>query len=244
MGTLLALWLALQEGGAGHRPEEIEQVRTRTAYVLEAGEVEVDAVLWFLRFSEDGRRLDESRLLVEVEVGVTDWLMAEIEVPYVFLNPRHGPGERGWGDVELELKAAIPGRFLGIEWGAGADVSFLTGDEDRGLGGETTELGFFAAASRSFDGWAVHVQGGAEVARGERPEYVFNVAVDAHPWGREFSLLLALNGEIEPGEAPGWALVPGFEVRFEEFQFGAGFPIGLTEEAAAWGVLVDVEVEF
>jgi hypothetical protein len=98
--------------------------------------------------------------------------------------------------------------------------------------------------SRGFEGWTVHVQGGVELARGERPEYVVNVAVDAHPWGRAFSLLLALNGEVEPGEAAGWALVPGFEARFDELQFGVGFPIGLTEEAAAWGVLVDVELEF
>ena len=236
MEALLALGVLLQE--------EIEQIRTKTAYVLDAEEVEVDFVASFLRFREDGAGLDESRLFVEVEAGVTDWLMAEIEVPYVFLNPKRGPGERGWGDLELELKAGIPGSWQGIEAAVGVEVSLLTGDEDRGLGSRHTELGFFAAASRKFDGWTAHLQGGVEVARGAKPEYEINAAVDAHPWGRELSLLLAVNVEIEPGEGPGWALVPGFEVRFDELQFGAGFPVGLTEEAARWGVIVDVELEF
>lgn len=238
MPALIALAVLLQE--------EIEQVRTKTAYVLDVGEVEVDLVGSYLHFDEDGVERDETRLFVEVEIGVTDWLMAEIEIPYLFLNPDRGRGERGWGDVELELKAGVPGDWQGIELGVGIEVSLLTGDADEGLGSPETELGVFAAASRRFDAVAVHVQAGVEVAEEARPEYELNVAVDATPWGRPVSLLLALNGEIEPGEAPGWSLVPGFEVRFEEpdLQFGAGFPVGLTEEAEEWGVIVDVEVEF
>jgi hypothetical protein len=47
-------------------------------------------------------------------------------------------------------------------------------------------------------------------------------------------------------DSQGRFVVPGFEIRLEEpcLRFGAGFPIGLTEEAEEWGVIVDVEVEF
>lgn len=246
MPTLVALLLWLQEAESVPRPEEIEQIRTKTAYVLDQGEVEVDVVLSFLRFDEDGRRLDVTRLLVETEFGITDWLMGEIEVPVLFLNPGRGRGERGWGDLELELKAAIPGSRQGIELAVGVEVSILTGDEDRGLGSPNPELGFFAAASRRFGAVVAHLQAGVEVADDVRPEYLLNAALDAMPWGRGVSLLLALNGEIERGEGPAWRLVPGFEVRLEEpdLQVGVGFSIGLTREAEAWGVLVDVEIEF
>ncbi|HEX7897820.1 MAG TPA: hypothetical protein VF950_08675 [Planctomycetota bacterium] len=232
----LLLALALQE--------EIEQVRTKTAYVLDAGEIEVDLVGSFLRFDEDGRRHDRSRLLLEIEAGLTDWLLAEIEAPYLFENPESGPGEHGIGDLELELKARIPGDVLGVEAAVGIEVSLLTGDADEGLGAPETELGAFVGLSRRFDVLLVHLQLGVEGAEERRPEYEVNAAVDFRPWGRPFSFLLALNGEIEPGEGPGWSVVPGFEARFDEIQAGAGFPLGLSEEAEAWGVIVDVEFEF
>ena len=228
------LWLLLAA------QEEIEQVRVKTAYTLDRGEVEVDLVGSFLRFEEG----DVSRLLVEVEAGVTDWLLAEIEIPYLFVNPERGRGERGIGDVELELKGRIPGDWNGIELGIGVEVSLLTGDADEGLGGTETELGVFAAASRRFDFFNAHLQVGAEVAEEARAEYEVAAAIDVRPWGRPFSFLLAVNGEIERGEGPGWTLVPGFEVRLDEIQAGAGVPLGLSEEAEDWGVIVDVEIEF
>lgn len=222
-------------------PEEIEVVRTRTAYVLDQGEVELDMIGSFSRIEEDGERLDVTELVAELEGGLTDWLMLEIEVPYLFLNP----GPRGWGDVELELKAGQP---LGddLHVAVGAEVSILTGDEDKGLGAEEAELGFFAAASRRMGPWAAHLQLGLEVADGSKPEYELNAAVQAEPWGGGLSLYLALNGEIEPGEGPGWSIVPGFEARLEEpeIEVGAGFPVGLTDEAEDWGVIVNVEIEF
>lgn len=246
MTVLLLVALSLQDPERWPRPEEIEQIRTKTAYVLDEGEVEFDLVGSYLRFEEDDFEFEETRLFVEIEVGVTDWLMAEIEVPYLFFNPEQGRGERGWGDMELELKAGVPGAWNGIELGVGMEVSLLTGDEDEGLGNPETELGLFAAASRRFGMGAAHLQLAVEVAEEARPEYGINAAVDVNPWGRGLSLLLAFNGEIEPGEAPGWSIVPGFEVRLEEpdLQFGAGFPIGLTDEAEEWGVIVDIEVEF
>lgn len=228
----LLLGLALQE--------EIEQIRVKTAYVLDPGEVELDVVGSFLRFEEG----EETELLLEVEAGVTDWLLAEIEIPYLFLNPEEGRGERGIGDVELELKAKIPGAWNGIELALGVEVSFLSGDEDEGLGAPDTEIGAFAALSRRFEVFLLHLELGAEAAEEVRAEYKAAAGVDVRPWGRPFSFLLALNGEIERGESPAWAIVPGFEIRFDEIQGGVGIPLGLSEEAEDWGVLVDVELEF
>lgn len=220
--------------------EEIEQIRVKTAYVLDPGEVEVDLVGSFLRFEEG----DETELILEVEAGVTDWLLAEIEIPYLFLNPEEGRGERGVGDVELELKAKIPGEWNGLELAIGIEASFLTGDEDEGLGAPDTRIGAFAALSRRFELFLLHLELGAEAAEEVRAEYEVAAAVDVRPWGRVFSFLLAVNGEIERGEGPGWTLVPGFDVRFDEIQGGVGIPLGLSEEAEDWGVLVDVEFEF
>lgn len=222
-------------------PEEVEVVRTRTAYVLDQGEVELDAIGSFLRFEEDGERQDVAALVVEVEGGLTDWLMLEVEIPYLFLDP----GPRGWGDAEIELKAGWPiGDDLHVA--VGTEVSILTGDEDKGLGEEEAELGFFAAASRRWGPVAGHLQIGAEAAHGSKPEYGLAAALEAEPWGPALSLYLAVNGEIEPGEGPGWSVVPGFEMRLEEpeIEFGAGFPVGLTDEAEEWGVIVNVELEF
>lgn len=232
MTTTLLLALALQE--------EIEQIRVKTAYVLEAGEVEVDVVGSFLRFEEG----DETKVLIEVEAGVTEWLLAEIEIPYLFLNPDEGRGERGVGDVELELKAKIPGAWNGVELAIGVEASFPSGDEDEGLGAPDSVIGAFAAFSRRFELFLLHLELGAEAAEEIRAEYELAAAVDVRPWGRVFSFLLAVNGEIERGEGPGWTLVPGFEIRFDEIQGGVGIPLGLSEEAEDWGVLVDVEFEF
>ena len=40
-----------------------------------------------------------------------------------------GGASAGWGDVELELKAKIPGAWNGLELARGVEASFLTGDE-------------------------------------------------------------------------------------------------------------------
>jgi hypothetical protein len=226
---MILLFLLLQ-------PEEIEQLRTKTAYALDAGEFEIDVVGSFLRF-EDG---DRGRVFVEAEFGITDWLLVGLEAPYLLLD-----GEHGIGDVELELKAAPRLEEWPFAFAVGIEVSLLTGNEEEGLGSPEAEFGVFLTVSREFGRLHAHLHLFLEVARGAHPEQGLNLALDARPWGDVFSLLLALNVEFEESEAEA-SLVPGVEVRLEEpeLQVGVGFPVGLTDDAEEWGVIVDVEVEF
>src|SRR4051812_39367559 len=93
-----------------HRPEEIEQLRTKTAFTLRQDELEADAIVSFVRLDHarfehlkdfDG---DVTEAAVEVSWGVRDWLTAEVRVPALFLNP----GPSGLGDASVDLKAALP----------------------------------------------------------------------------------------------------------------------------------------
>jgi hypothetical protein len=250
---LVALLIALQQAPApeGERPhwfyspEEIEVVRTKTAYSLPAGELEVDLVASFRRFDEEGFELDVAELVVEVEFGVFDHVMVELEVPYLLLDSGTGPRERGWGDAEIEAKFDW-GRSL-LRTAVGVEATILTGDEDRGLGAPEPEVGFFVVVSLDVDWMRGHVNYSIESARGRGPEHGFRAAAEfAFEEGvKHGAFVAAVNGEFEAGEAPAWSLLPGFEYWFsEEFKAGAALEFGLTEEAPAWGVLVHLELEF
>lgn len=246
MHALIAAALLLAQEGKWERQEEIEQVRTRTAYVPSGGEIEIDVVGSFLQFNDDGVRRREMGVAVEIEVGITSWLMVEVEAPYRSIRPEAGGGVSGRGDVGLELKAGIPGHWRGVELAFGATVALPTGDEDKGLGAGATQVGGFVATSYRHGRMAVHLDFGVEVEPGERPHYQLNAAFDATPGGRALAIFVAMIGDILPGESPAWSMVPGFEFRFENphLQFGVGVPIGVTDSAARWGIIVDIEIEF
>ncbi len=117
-----SLLLALQDG---YHPEEIEQLRTKTAYVLDMGELEFDLVVSFLRFDDR----DETETILEIEYGLTGRLLIELEIPYLVVDPSPGSREHGIGDLELEAKYAI-GEFYALCLALGAEISIPTGDED------------------------------------------------------------------------------------------------------------------
>lgn len=211
--------------------------------MLDAGEFEIDVVGESLR---SGDRW-ETEVLAELEFGLLRRLMVEVEVPYLFLDPDDGNRVDGVGDVELEFKGAIlEAAERPLALAVGGDVSLLTGDEERGLGESETEVGIFSAAGERWAWASIHEHLFVEVARGSIPEWGATVAVDATPWIPELSFLLAVNTEFQGGTGPSWVLIPGWEYRWEEpdLQIGAGFPLGLSEEAEDWGVIVDVEIEF
>src|SRR3954470_920355 len=46
------------------------------------------------------------RLSAHVEYGVTDWLQAEVDLPYVRYRPAEEESGRGWGNVSLGAMVA------------------------------------------------------------------------------------------------------------------------------------------
>jgi hypothetical protein len=237
MNTIILAILSLQD----FAPEEIEQLRTQTAYVLDAGEIESDLVVSYLESSD----LSLTRIDLEIEFGVTDSLMLEIEVPYLFRDPHPGRRTDGFGDLDLEGKYLLYSR-LPFTVGAGIEIGLPSGDEDKGLGDGEVEYGFFAACSVEFGLLSAHVEMAAETDWDETAEYEVNVALDFRPWGREFSFHVGMNSEFSREALPYWAILTGIEARPQawEVQAGVAALFGLGEHAGEWGILFDAEIEF
>ena len=76
-----------------------------------------------------------SELEVEAEYAFHPAFSIEVVGPYAFVSPDTGPGENGFGNVELALKFAnfaFEGR--GLLLGYGLEVGMPTGDEAKGIG--------------------------------------------------------------------------------------------------------------
>lgn len=254
MTTLFAL-LLLSPQEELRRPEEIEQLRIKTAYPLDEGALEIDAVASVLELDEDRfehlRDFDGrvARLSGEVAYGIESWLTGEVRVPYLRVDPDDdldGGDETGVGDAEVELKAGLPREWAPVDAALGLRASLPTAEEERGLGSAEPEFTVYLAGSGQIFGFAAHVQVFAEGEREERPQFGVNAALDVAPFAPNLSLLLGVNALAQRGESAYVALVPGFEVRLENprIHVGAGVPIGLSEEAEEWGVIADLQVGF
>jgi hypothetical protein len=227
-----------------NRPEELEVVRRKTAYTLPADVAEVDVVFFSGALElDDDEELDIARLSGEIAFGITDWLTGEVEVPFLAVDPDPGDRESGLGDVVLELKGAVSPDLVPFPLALGLRATLTTGDEDRGLGGNNSAFIPFAAAAWTFDGMTLHAEIFARAEEDRRTVYGANVAVDVVPWGPEVSLLAGLNLQREVGESVQASLVPAAEYRWGErgFRFGAGIPIGLTDEGEDWGILLNFQ---
>jgi len=250
--VLAALVLAMSPQAApppadSRRPEELEVVRTKTAYTLKADELQVDGVLSFIAFDDKGNRpeFDLTSFTAEATYGITDWLTGEIEIPLLHLDPDPGDTESGIGDIALELKAAFSRNLVPIDLAAGIRTTLTTGDEDRGLGGDNSIFMPFAAVSYPFLPWMTgHGEVYAIVEEDRRPFHGLNLAADAVPWGPDLSLLLAFNVRRQGSDAAAWSIVPGAEYRWPEksMAFALGLPIGLNSRAEDFGVIADFQI--
>jgi hypothetical protein len=228
------------------REEEIEHLRAGTAYVLDAGELEVNLVAEFLRFRNDERKSRDVHARAELEYGITDRLMAEVEYTYLFLRPEGGGGTNRPGDIEVEAKylfldlgdfAAAAGLSAGsvVEWEPEED------EIERNYAVE----GFGAVSWTPCPDLCAHVTAGLEAVRHEAPERFVSAALEYIPFGREVVLQVGLTSEAEGSRSPETALGPGIFLRLEEpeIRIGVGVPIGLSERAPDWAVLVNLEIE-
>lgn len=241
-----------------HRSEEMEFVRTETGFTLPRMAFEADATLTRLSYDDfRGNRnfdVDVMAFTVEGAFGITDWVQAELKVPFLWVDPDPGSKESGIGDLLLEGKASLrkgssPIGFVPFDLAGGLRISLPTGDEDEGLGREHASLGMFGSASHPFNEWlAGHAEIWTEWQSDFRPLHGVNAAAEFHPWMKELSLLAALNYSREGGEKAAVAFVPGAEYRFATPQprmsVGLGLPIGITSRAEDFGFIANFQVRF
>lgn len=91
---------------------------------------------------------DEQELEVELEWALTQRIGLVVEVPMAQVNPDTGATEDGFGDLALGARFLLvdTDRFL---MSGNLEISFPTGDEDRGLG--SGEVGLSPSLSMWFD---------------------------------------------------------------------------------------------
>jgi Putative MetA-pathway of phenol degradation len=230
-----------------HRPAQIEHVRVRTPYNIEAGVVETDLVFAFLD-SGNFKRLDadnfqRSGFKFEAYYAVTESLFAEIELPFEWVDD--GSRRGGLADVDVELKYLLPSvESLDLDVAVGVEVEFPSGNADRDLGRESIAFELFAVFARELGDAMVYAELGVELEENEEQEYQTKAAVDWSPWSNNTNFQLALGLGTESGESPELTITPGVGTRIGEFKLGLGIPIGLNHAAPNWGAILAFEFEF
>ena len=240
--ALASLGFSAAAGAETPRAEELEQLRINTAYIIEAGEFEIDIVPFY--FDHDDR--EHSGVEAEFEYAVSERFMVELEVPYHRVTTDEGDFD-GTGNVEVAGKWLLRERGgfamafnVGVELPASDALPEVAEDE---WGVEVT-----APISLHFpDRYIrVHIEPGVEWQEHEGfEEQLLNLAVEHRPRGGNIALQLGSNIVRDEDDVEAY-LLPSFEVSGDTmpFQFGMAVAAGLTSESANWGVLFDFEFEF
>lgn len=220
--------------------ERLEHLRTRTAFSVDRGELEIDLVLSHL----DEPESPVTEVRGEVTFGALERFQIEVELAR---RRRHGTDvgsdenrlelESKWTlsqtrqqalAVAAELELVVPGGAVhgtASSWGAG----------------------LFLVASRPW--FRLHARGHVEIgveteAVREFETLVLNAAVE-RPIRGKLVAQVGWNSSFDGRGARG-ALVPGLEWRARAAEgptAAVGFPIGLTRGAERWGLILHVEVE-
>lgn len=182
------------------------------------------------------------------EYGFTDRFQVEIEIPHLLRRSgAAAEGEEGnrsdasgFGDVSLGVLYAVVNersRVLSVSLEAGLP----SGSRRKGLGEGRILVEPQIRAGLEIGGTWLFGALGAEFAGSER-SFTYSAAV-ARPLPANFVGVLELSGFA--GDERVAYLVPGLVWRAPfEAEFQLGVPIGLTREAADWGAVAKVVVEF
>ncbi len=228
------------------REEEIEHLRVLTAYTLDGGEVEVNLVAEFLRFKGNNPASRDAVARVEVEFGVTDRLMVEFEYSYLFLRPEEGRSVNRPGGVELEVKGLFyDSGVLACAAGLAAGTAVEWEAEEEEFERSPSIEAFLPVSWAPFPWMRCHVAAGMEGVRHKAPERFVQAGVEILTWGEAVVFQMGFTSEAEGGEAPVTSAGPGFLLRLEEpeIRFGMGFPVGLSDAAPEWAILLNLEIE-
>lgn len=244
--VLMAFIAAPRPGAAKERgdsarmrgaPAGIDVLRTNTAFVTAVGELELEVVPYTLR--EDDTQ--KTGMDAELEYGLLDWLMAEMEVPVLWLATDQGPSVFGLGNIEVAAKALILNTPLRVA--LNTEIGLPTATDDafkRRWSVEPSLVG-------SFSTWAfsAHVEIGAELNEADDWDEIFgNAAVLVHPWDNDVTAALGANFTLEEDD-PSFSLLPGvlFELDSLELELGFAAVIGLTPRGEDWGAIGHIEFE-
>lgn len=196
-----------------------------------------DEALWTTYVDLEGEAMAATELVYERRVGARhQW---EATVPFV----RSSEGE-GLSDLALGWKSALyhaEARILA----AGAEASFPTGDEEKGLGSGTVVFEPFLAFAQILPrDWFLHAQGGVELPldteKTEREIFLrtavgFSVAADGG-FGRTWSPMIEIIGNADFGfEETSWSVLPQMQVTLSSRQhirvnLGVALPLNRREE--------------
>lgn len=226
------------------RAEELEQLRINTAYLIEAGEFEIDLVPFYFDYGDSRHQGVEA----EFEYALSERMMIELEVPYYWLSfDEPGQDVDGTGNVEVAAKWLLTERG-GFAMAFNAGVELPASDARPAIAEDAWGVALTLPVSLHFPERYVrlHIEPGVEWREHEGfDEQLLNIAVEHRPNGGNLALQLGSNFMREAGELEGY-LVPAFEVSAADspFQFGMAVAAGVTAESANWGVLLDFEFEF
>lgn len=244
--ALLVAGLGFGTGVAAEpgRAEELEQLRINTAYLIEAGEFEIDIVPFYFDHDDRGHHGVEA----EFEYAVSERVMVEVEVPYHWLSfDGEADDVDGTGNVEVAAKWRVTERG-GFAMGFNVGVELPASDDLPSVADELWGVELTVPVSLHFPDhrMRLHIEPGVGWQEHEGfEEQLLNIALEHRPGAGNFALQLGSNIVREAGDVEAY-LVPAFEVAAATvpFQFGMAFAAGLTSESANWGVLLDFEVEF
>jgi hypothetical protein len=240
-----------------HEHEEIEVLRTKTGITLAEKTFEGEVLLTLLSwddFQDNNVDLDYRIWKFEAAYGITDWITAEAELPFVWVDPDPGSKESGIGDIQLEGKMSFnknrksPAGFLPYDLAGGLRFTLPTGDDDEGTGHEHATFTMFGAGSHRFERWvALHAEAYLTWESGERPVHGIHVAGDFTPWMPELSLLGGLNYIRTGGEFLELSLLAGAEYRWPQplkgMSAGGALLLGLSSDAPDWGLLLNFQIQ-
>jgi hypothetical protein len=239
-----------------HRSESLDFVRARTGYTVAAGQFQGDALFTHTQTRDiEGSGFDfyGDALTASLAYGITDWLTAKAVLPLlVRVDPDPGSIESGVGDFGLEAKVllkqgASPLGFVPlVDFSGGMNVTFPTGDEDKGLGAGDAVFRPYAAATYWFqETLGVHGSAVLRFESGERPEHTVQAFAEFLPFGPTLSLLGGFEMHRVGADPAGWTFLPGAEYRItERLSAGIGLPIGLSDRAEDFGILANVQLAF
>ena len=182
-----------------------------------------------------------AQLLLEAEVGLTDRFQIGVEVPLTWFESKYDEeDEYGLGDVEIEF---LYNFVRSDRWvvSAAFGLGLPTGDEDRELGEGVVEYEPMLVAAYYLDATAFYLNLGGEISEDDS-SFDYALAI-AHAWD-DLVGVVEYTGSTWGEEEP-HVLTPGVLWHgFDDMEIGVGVPIGLSDDAADWGVIFRLTFEF
>lgn len=190
-------------------------------------------------FAASGEEGDEVEGELEVEWALARNLSLIVKAPFRSISPEVGSAESGVGDMSIGTKWAVINHRRAFILALGADLMILTGDSDRGLGEEHSELTPFVLGWIPFGEdrrWGIQTAAHLSIplASEEDPHAEVSAALS---WTSPLGLtpIVELITEFSTGGGPAaWSLAPEFRWEFApEWELGAAvrLPISDTREA-------------